>query len=93
MEPWIWVNLAPSIPSPTRLMAKPWEAEICGLGMGLTVLARHPLTPTQPRQPGTMVPFVCQFPIVSDSLTRCTRAKGGFPGGISQWAHRETSSG
>lgn len=45
VESWIWVNSAPFIPSPTRLIAKPWEAEIGGLGMGLTVLARHPLTP------------------------------------------------
>lgn len=39
------MDLGQLFPSPIGLVAKPWEAEIHGLGVGLTVLGRHPLTP------------------------------------------------
>lgn len=42
---WIWISHAPFFPSPMGLMAKPQEAGIHVLGMGLTVLARQALTP------------------------------------------------
>lgn len=70
-------------PLPHAAHSRPssWEAEIRGLGMGLTVLAGHPLTPAQAAR--TMNSAFCsQVPHCLRFSQRLHWAKGGFPGGF-----------